>query len=299
MFSQFITAQQLFTLHEDAFRENSGFLSPSIWRDAVGNALAADGCMGGFWAGDDWSNFSGFAPGDAGVETLPSITVPGPSGYGLFIETGTTGGSILPKTGVPGCVRMSIPAIDNHEAYLQSNGSVGCLGKISDTAGAEKFMAWEGIFAVSTIAANAQGMLLGLGSAAMNVANAMADDTSLLTVASHSFIGFSTQQAAPSELDIIYGKAGGSIVTVASAAKTLVVDTFYNVGLVYNPKWPSGKRLRFYIDNVEITSYVTGTNIATATFPDDVALSFIAGIKTGSAAASNLDLKRWRFFQQE
>lgn len=307
MFSQFISAQQLFSLHRDVFRSASSLLMPAIWYEALGNALAADGINGGVWMGDDFVNFHGWAPAVSGAVSVPSSTIPSPSGYGFYTDTATTACSITQKSGAMNTCRMSVGATDNHEAWMTTGGNTGALGRLghSDplgvdtrcTAGDERFAALEVVFSVPQIGANNGCVFLGLGEPGMAAANTKVDDTGVM--ADKDWIGFDTQQDDPSLLDIMYREEGSAQQLVKAGAHTLVADTLVHVGLVFNPKWPPSEKIRFYINNAELSEKVSLTSMNASTFPNNVMMSFLAGLKTGSATAAHLDIKRWRFFQAE
>ena len=63
---------------------------------------------------------------------------------------------------------------------------------------------------------------------------------------------------------------------------TMVADTFMKLGFVYDPLAPTAKRITVYVDGVASTTYVTGTNIATATFPDGEEMSPIMHLKAAA-----------------
>lgn len=297
MFSSFVQAQQLLSLHRGAFRANQGFLSPEIWHQALGNSLPADGNMGGIYAGDDFVNFHALAPAISGTTTLPSTTVPAPLGYGIYLDTATSACAITSKSGAMNTCRMSVGATDNHEAWMTSGGNIGALGRFSCTAGQERFAAFEVIFSVPQIGANNGCIFLGMAEPGLAAANTKVDDTGVMV--DKDFIGFNTVQATPDQLDIIFKEEGSTQQTVLANALTMAVDTLYNAGFVYNPKWPPSKRFRFYINNTELDYYISDAQMAASTFPNAVMMAFLAGLKTGSATAAHLDIKRWRFFQQE
>ena len=69
------------------------------------------------------------------------------------------------------------------------------------------------------------------------------------------------------------------------------------LGLVYDPAAPSDRRVTFFVDGVDIGSYVTGTDIAAATFPDGETLGWIFATKVGSAAEVKANVRWVRFCQ--
>ena len=291
MFSLGITPQQLFSLHRGSFRSGTGNLSPELWCHALGNALPADGQNSGVLMGDDFSNFVGLTPAISGTTALPSATVPS-SGYGLYMDTATSACSINPKSTAINTCRIATGATDNHEAWMQSNGGIGGNCKFDDT-----ILAFEAVFSVAQIAANTGAAFVGLGQPGMAAANAKVDDTGVI-VASKSLIGFDTVQAAPQTANFVFQDASGSLVTHIAGVKTLVADTLVNLGFIYDPGAKASQRLKIFVDNVEQSTYVTGSVLEGATFPYQDILSFVVGIKNGSAAAAYLDIKGWQLFYQ-
>jgi hypothetical protein len=296
MFYQGIMPQQLFSLHESNFQVGSGNLSPAIWNDALGSALPADGINGGVLAGDDFTNFAGWSPAIGGAVVIPAAAEQSAGGYAIYTDTATSASSVAAKSAAVNTCRMATGGTDNHEVWLTTGSNLGALGSITDTAGSERFMAFEAVFSVGQIAANTGAAFVGLAEPGLAAADTKANDTGVL--ASKDLIGFDTVQADPSLLNVVYRKAGQALVTVEAAAATLVADTLVNVGIVYNPKSKPSEKIRFYINN-EVVAVASATNIATATFPDGELLAFLAGIKTGAASAAYLDLKKWRFFQSQ
>lgn len=284
-----VMPQQLFSLHRGVFRSGVGNLSPELWYSALGNALPADGRMAGVLMGDDFSNFFGWGPAISGATAIPSTTVPS-SGYAFYTDTATSTSTISPKASAINTARFSVGATDNHEAWMQSGSGVAGNCKFSTGV-----VAFEAIFSVAQIAANGGAVFLGLGQPGMAVANTKVDDTGVL-VASKSLIGFDTQQDAPSSLDIVYQDSAGSLQTVKSAAATLVADTLVNAGFIYDPRCKPSQRIKFFIDNEDVKSYVSDDQVNAAAFPLSDILSFVAGIKTGAASAAHLDLKAWQLF---
>jgi hypothetical protein len=97
-------------------------------------------------------------------------------------------------------------------------------------------------------------------------------------------------------LKFAYKKAGQTAVAVATAA-TIAAATWYKVGFVYDPGEVPARRIKYFVDNVEGTTYVTETNIATATFPDGEEMSPIFGVKNVTDIMVQ-DLDWWALYQE-
>ncbi len=73
-----------------------------------------------------------------------------------------------------------------------------------------------------------------------------------------------------------------------------VADTYVKVGFRYNPAAPAAKRIAVFVNGAEQNTYVTQTNIETATFPDGERLSPVWCVKVGAASESKAQMDWWR-----
>lgn len=283
-----LLANALYTIHQG--KSGGRGLSPRLWAMPKGQALSPDGLSNAVFIGDDFLNFSGFSPASAGTTALPSTTVPGPSGYGLYLDTATAAASV---TNVPGegggIARIGTPGNDNHEAWLASGGNTGSLGLI--TAARLKLTVFEARIRVNSVADNVASIFVGLSAPGNADADTKADNTGVLK--DSNFLGFNTVHAAGGVLDVAYRASGQAQQSAGSAA--LAADTWTKVGIVIDPTTAS-EAARFYIDNIQVGA-LTLAQVSAATFPEDTPLAFLAGVKNGSAAASNLDIDWWAFYQ--
>ena len=262
-------------------------MSPRIWSKVNGAAMSPDGASPGYGIGDEFLSFG------------PSRAVAGNVGYyaseaGLYKTYEDTGNAVAQiPTAVGGVITLTTTGADNQENWMQSCAGAGVLGVISNTAGADKLLLFEARVKISAIAANVGGFFVGLGEEGMAVADTLTDAGAMV---SKDFIGFFCSQDDPDCLTFVYRKAGQVMVTKIAALQALVADTYYKVGFVYDPKADAAKRIAVFIDNVEQSTYVTATNIATATFPDAEELAFVAGHKS-AGDVSVLTIDWWNFFQ--
>jgi len=86
-------------------------------------------------------------------------------------------------------------------------------------------------------------------------------------------------------------------VTKIDTVATLVADTFIKLGFVYDPAAEPTKRIKVYVDGVEQSTYVTATDIATATFPDGEEMAPMAYVSAASASDGILTMDWWRIAQ--
>jgi hypothetical protein len=260
-------------------------VSPRLWSRVDGQELSPDGASNGYSIGDEFLSFGATFDVASNVGRYASEA----GGYKSYEDTGAAISQVASVVG--GAVAISIDADDNQEAWLQSGGGTGVLGKISDTAGEDKLLIFEARFKTSQITAG--NLFLGLAEEGLAAHETMTDDGDL---ASKDLIGFAVNEDAPSTLTFVYRKAGQALQTPIASLKTLVADTFYKVGFVYDPRAVPSQRIRVYVDNVENGTYVTATNIAAATFPDGEELAFLAGVKNATDIMT-LTLDWWNFYQ--
>lgn len=270
------------TCHRNQFR--AGYLSPQIWSRVTGRSLAPDGLAHGTWAGDDFCNLGAMS---AGTVTYFS------GGYAAF---GDTGCGVRQKAAATPRAQIYTAGSDNVEAWLQSGGNVGGLGVITATVANRRALYFETCFSVASIT-NARNVLLGLGTAGLAAADTITDAAAVATAA--DFLGWYIPEGDPDGVDFVHKAASGAVTTTKADGHVFTAaDTLVNLGLVYDPNAPAAKRIRWYINNVEQNTYVTQTQIDAATFPEDIYLAFLAGMKNGSGTGSSIDVKFWQFFQE-
>lgn len=279
----------MFQLHPNAlFTSHVGQaggrdLSPRLWSQVNGQGMAPDGQAIGYCIADDFLSFGGTVTTNGG--TYASFA----GGYKSYEDTGNSIAQIVASGGV---VRITTDTTDNDESWIQSGYSAGTLGAISATAGSDKKMIFEARFRLGQIVT--QNVFVGLAEEGCAAADFVSDAGA---IGDKDQIGFQILEGASTTLKFVYKKAGQTAQTVISSLKTVAASTWYKVGFVYDPAAPTSKRIKVYLDNVEQSTYVTGTNIAAATFPADQQLAFLAGVKNGAAAATALDLDWWAFWQ--
>lgn len=257
-------------------------LSPRLWSFINGQGMAPDGFGRMHFYGDDFQNMGQYAPAPAGTVTSNDV-----NGYGVYVDTATAAASVKQIVGAGGICRIAVPNQDNHEAWLTSGGNSGTFLVIDKAA--QQLLLFEARFRVPEVAD--RGLFVGLGEEALAAANTLVDNTG--EIADKDLIGFHSLAASPERLDFVYRKAGAAKVLKIQGLHTLVANAFVKVGFVYNPFRKPSERLSVYVDNVASGTFVSKTDTEAATFPDAQGLAFLAGLKTGEAAAKNLDLDWW------
>lgn len=281
----FMNPSSIFLTHKG---QEGRTLSPRLWAHATGQALAPDGLLRGTFLYDDFINFGNTAAVATNVGRYASEG----GAYYTFEDTGATVSQIA--TNRKGVVALTTDADDNQEVDMTTGGNTGGLGMISDTAGDDRLLIFEARFAVPQIVT--QNLFLGLAEEGLAVTDGIIDDSGDHT--SKDLIGFSVNEDAASTLVFSYRKAGQTEQFPITSLQTLVANTFYNVGFVYDPKAHTNNRIKIYVNNVEQSTYVTGTNIAAATFPDGEELAMYAAVKNVTDITT-LHLDSWAFYQAD
>ena len=212
--------------------------------------------------------------------------------YTSYVDTSNTIANLVDETG--GVLALTTDNTDNDETWLESGSATSVLGKISDTAGDDRKLWFEARVKVSEIADSKIDWFIGLAEEGLAAADTITDGDAM---ASKDFIGFRVLADDGDAIDAVYRKAGQAEQEVKSGAGVPVADTFIKLGFHYNPKAETAKRITFYVDGVEQNAYVTGTNIAAATFPDGEELCFLAGLKNGTGQVNEFAIDWWRYAQ--
>lgn len=267
--------------------------SPQIWSGAP--VLESIGNPGvGIYHHDDFVNCDALA----GAGTDQSGVWVSNGAYFAFIDgsTGATKGFVRGATNVfGGAVEIAAEITDNLAAVLTQSDNTGNAWLISDTSGSDHKMWFESRIKVSSIANSQAGFFLGLTQEGLGSTTGVITDAG--AIADIDCLGFHRLEGDGDMLDIVYGKNGGTQTTVLADAVTLVADTFIKVGWIYDPLASSDKRIRFFYNGKEITTYVTSTNIASANFPDGEELVFTAAVKQASTTAHTLTIDWIRILQ--
>lgn len=267
--------------HQGAGNSERG-LSGALWSRIPSHAVDPRSCK---FLYEEFDGFGGLVATNVGGYASP---------LGWYKSYEDTGGAIAPlATSVTGVLEIATDATDNDEIWLQYGSGTSVLGKISDTAGDTFPLIFECRLNVDQIASG--NVFVGLGEEGLAAADTITDAGAL---ASKDLIGFQSLEATPTVFDFVYRKAGQAAQVVKTGAHTAVADTFVKLGFIFDPKAPTAKRITAFVNGVEVTTYVTGTNIAAATFPDAEELSPLFGVKNSTTVAKKLRLDWWAFYQQ-
>lgn len=203
------------------------------------------------------------------------------AGYSGVADIGTG------STGALGVLEIAGNDADNDQGFVQFGSGAGAF-RIDNASGNTGKVAFEARFLTESIANDGVAFFLGLGTGPLADAD-LVDDTGALA-AGKGYIGFRRLCDDGDQMDIVYQAASQTGVEVLANAKTLVANTWYTVGFVYDPREVDSKKIVFYIDGDAVANTVTTTNIDTATFPEGEALSPLFLTKTGTAAEAKMRL---------
>jgi len=281
---------QLFTGHRG---QNTSGLSPRLWAKVYSSVMAPDGGDRLVFVSDD---FNAVVAGNSSTEIYSDVNYTG------YIDTSNTITGLADEVG--GVIALTTDATDNDEVWIQSGDDTSVLGAISDTAGSDFLTVFECRVKVSSIADDVVSAFCGLAEEALAAADTKANDTGIL--ADKDYIGFDCVHTnggtagTNAAVNFVYRLSGQTAVEKIAGVHTWVADDFVKLGFIYDPSADTSKRIKVFVNNTEQSTYVTGTNIATATgsaFPDGEELQALFGHKNGSAAAGELAIDWWAFAQ--
>lgn len=274
-------------------------LSNSVWRKFAAQMNTGNG-DNAFFVGDDFLSVGESVAVSSNIACFVSQA----GQYKAFIDTSAALAQ-LETAGSGGVIKFSIDASDNHEIDFCQGGAgtsaaTSVLGALNRDTN-PRLTAFECRFKVSSVVDDVLAVFLGLMEENGGVTNAKVDDTGVTI--DNDFIGFdsvhtnSGTTGTNAKLRFVYKKDGQTQQTVISTLQTMVADTWYKVGFVYDPDAPPSKRIACFVNGVEQGTYITDTQMNAATFPDGEELGFTAIAKSGTATASNMQLDWWAFGQ--
>ncbi len=265
--------------------------------------LSAEGAVGRGLSPAIWQAY-GFTGGNLGDPSLKPFFFDDFANLGLMASTVSQGGYITLQEGSStiqqaaeadnsegefGVLEVAVIDADNEEASIELGSGKAGLVRIDDTAGERAVVAFEARIKRTTVTDNHLAFSIGLGQPGWAITNALADDDGGLYAngTMKAFVGFETLTASNEEVDVVYSFASGSKVAITDNAGTAVAATWMKLGFVFDPNAASDKKMKFFIDGVEITydTAVTDVVIAAATaFPTDVELTPVLLTKNGDVA---------------
>lgn len=214
-----------------------------------------------------------------------------------LISLQDTGVTIQGDPTQPGVLQWGGQDADNDCGVLTSAGGVGTTFNISTTD--QRKLAFEVGLRKSVITNNSMAFFAGLTEEAMNAATNTLLATDTAALGDKDLIGFHVTQAAGSTVTFVYNKAGAGGVTVKIASlATMVAATWIKLGFLWDPDAPADKRIKIFVNNICQSTYVTGANVAAATFPNGEELVPTLAFKKGEATISTADVRLWECAQK-
>lgn len=220
--------------------------------------------------------------------TFNTTTLVGP--YANLLTAGCTAALAADTATEKGLLALAVDGnAANDEAVLKWGGTLTAPFKLADND-----LCFECRLAVSAVTASKWSVGVGLGQADMITTDLLFVDTTG-ALADKNFLGFNKLYAEAGVFDGAYKADGqtyqdGATKTKLNALHTAVATTFVKLGFRYRSH---PKTVEFYVNgsvpggNIS-PAKLTATEIDAATFPDDVFLAPILGIKdiAGNAALS-------------
>lgn len=173
-------------------------------------------------------------------------------------------------------------------------------------------MWWELRGKTSSIADTKHGFIAGLG--ALASLSATVPIAAAGTLADFNFVGFHRLEGDGDMLDTVYKADGVTQVTVKADAATLVADTFFKIGMYYDPgiaydiqdpnrSGQSRYNLKFFFNGRQLADIKAIPSAAGTDFPNDVRLAPFFGLLNATASTPGtctLDWMEWaQMFSRE
>lgn len=267
---------------------NRGY-SPAVWGDCP-VADIKEGVLDGVWLEDDFNN-------------LPLIgTQTTQIGYDKYKVFHTASGTVVPVSSINSVEYMGgylsfNPDTDNDSGSLAQAYTPYFLSGLASTSGKLWF---ECRVAVNTLLTDTLGFIVGLAEVDQwTLATGVPFNAASATPTnSASFIGFYKGEDALGVVDVVRSDRATSWTTIKAAAGTFsAAYTFMKLGIVYDPAL-SDRCVKFFVDNVEQTTYLTRANVTAFTNLDANPLGLIASCVADSAGTTAvLYMDWWRCFQ--
>ena len=258
--------------------------SPAIWSDCPVERIMLDPGVG-------YGHQDDFSGGGYDFATNTAVTQIGE--YEIFTGNGP---SLAGSVTIPGAQTFVSGTSADVAAQMVLGG--GAPFVISDTAGADKKLWFEARFKISAVVdADQVQFFIGLTEEDRSVANGTFADAGgdLGFTTTIDLLGFGRFDNDGDSLSLCYQKASQTAQDTLQNA--IAADTYIKCGFVYDPAADTAKRISVFFDNVINGTFVTGTNIAAATFPDAEELTMVIAVQNDSTTTNTLTVDWWRCFQ--
>lgn len=257
-------------------------LSPAIWQayGFIGGNFSDPSLIPFFF--DDFANVPLFTTNTTNILA---------NGYRTFQDDGVTIQNCLAadnSEGEFGILEIAGNDADNDEGSIELGGGKNGLVRIDPTVGECAVVAFEARIKRTSVTDDYTGFAFGIGEPGFTTVEALVDDTLALYAAGKDFVGFQTLAASNEEIDTVYSIGGtASIVQIKDNAGTSVADTWMKLGGVYDPGAEADKKLKLFLDGVELGDSVTDAIItAGSVFPTDEEMTLVLLTKNGDAGTT-------------
>ncbi len=271
--------------------------------------LSAEGAVGRGLSPEIWQGY-GFIGGNFGDPSLKPMFFDDFDTLGVMASTVSQGGYITYQDGSVtiqqcaaadnsegefGVLEVSHDGSAHDEGSIELGAGVAGLVRIDDTVGERSVVAFEARIKVPTVVVGDCCFAFGLAKAGQASADALVNTTGALDASGVDFVGFQTLLGSNSEIDTVYAiDSTATTVQVKDNAGTMVLDTWIKLGGVYDPMAATNKKMKYFIDGVELGDHVTDAVIALGTaFPTDEELTLLFATKILSANATTAYMDWW------
>ena len=280
-----LSPESLYTFHRGKLAD-SRYPSPDLWGGEVRVAPSPD--MGAGWI----THFEDFI-GHYDVPTADTWF----DRYDFFSENS---GTLRTEDAAGGVIRLATGATADNTTAFGMNGRSGIGAMAVGSAGAVTSLGTRSIFEarirVASVADSVRSFFVGLAAKDLIADNGLiADDH---TLASASFVGFASLMSDGDAITPVYRVAGSGAQTLTGSVKAIAVNTWYKIGLVYDPNGPINKKVKFFFDGQELPIGITEANVKSALFPAGTRLAPAFFLKTDAAASHTLDVD-WLAYAHE
>lgn len=193
-----------------------------------------------------------------------------------------------------GGLKLTTTATDNDFGYLTSGGNAAGAFKIVAKGSGGKKLWFETRVKYGSITELAS--FIGLAEEGLAAAGTLTDDTGV--IADKDYVGFRVVVADGDGLDAAYRIDGGSEVVAKEEAQVLVADTWYKLGMTWDPSEGASGILRFYINGTSVGTVAGSVITAGTTFPTGEELALLFAFKQGEAAAKSAHIDWVRCAQE-
>ena len=176
--------------------------------------------------------------------------------YGKYLKLDTGDSTLGGSPEIGGALKLLVTT-DNEDCGIKLGDATSAPFVIPAASSSGKKLWFEARVKKSVITDSYGGFFVGLADETALAADFIADggadfaDNDLL-----GFWGDETDDTLGSHVHIVTQKTGVAFDTIKDTAATLVADTYVKLGMKYDPNAEAGKKITFYVDGVDVGTYV-------------------------------------------